>query len=314
MDIIPSSIKQVKELNLFDVLFHIAKHPLPCRCLNVTLEGHEQNTLYETDMFIEQKLRSSGYAVEKEMVPVQPFQPDASVKHGFRKPLPNERWYNAYNLYAKKQGQEKPEELIVLVSHKDTQSWLGIAAGANDNAVGVAANLEIARILSSRASRRSIWFLFCNEEHWPWTSVFAAEQIANSNYNVIAVLNIDGIGGKSITDRKNQRKHNVTRYSTPEGEKLADLIFYINEKYKIGLIQTKYLSDKPNDDDGSFICAGIPTAVMNIGSYPFADPNYHTINDIPENVDFDNLCLSTQLMLAAVLHIDQFGILDGTKY
>ena len=308
MDIIPSSIKQVNELSLSDVLFHIAKHPLPCRCLNVTLEGHEQNTLYETDMFIEQKLRSSGYAVEKEMVPVQPFQPDASVKHGFRKPLPNERWYNAYNLYAKKQGKEKPEELIVLVSHKDTQSWLGIAAGANDNAVGVAANLEIARILSSWASRRSIWFLFCNEEHWPWTSVFAAEQIENSNYKVIAVVNVDSIAGKSAEDKRKNKMVNVTRYVTDEGEKIADLISYLNKKYNIGLVQSKYRLDKPNDDDGSFINAGIPAAVMNIGSYPFAEPAYHTKNDVPENVDLENVRLSTQLMLASILHIDKFGI------
>jgi hypothetical protein len=314
MDIISSSIKQVKEHNLSDVLFHIAKHPLPCRCLNVTLQGHEQNTLYETDMFIEQQLRSSGYVVEKEMVPVQPFQPETSVKHGFRKPLPNEPWYDSYNLYAKKQGQEKPEELIVLVSHKDTQSWLGIAAGANDNAVGVAANLELARILSSYQSRYSIWFLFCNEEHWPWTSVRAAENIASSDYNVVAVLNIDGIGGKSLEDRRSGKMVNVTRYVTKEGERIADLVSYLNAKYKIGLMQTKYRCEKPNDDDGSFINAGIPAAVMNIGSYPFADPNYHTINDIPENVDLDNLWLSTQLMLTAVLHIDQFGILDDTKY
>jgi len=308
MEEISSYLKQVVKQNLVDVLFHIAKDPIPTRCLNITLPGHQKNTLYETDDFIKQKLQSSNYVVEKEMVPVQAFQSDDSVKHGFKKPLPNEPWYDSFNLYAKKHGQKKPEELILLVSHKDTQSWLGIATGAYDNAVGVSANLEIARIISTYPSRRSIWFLFCNEEHWPWTSVRAAESIVKSHYKVVAVLNVDGIGGKSEKDKCNGKMVNVTRYVTKEGEKIANLISYLNDKYKIGLVQTKYQSDKPNDDDGSFINAGIHAAVMNIGSYPFADLAYHTKNDVPENVDLVNVKLATQLILASVLHIDQFGI------
>ena len=301
-------LKQVEKQYLFDVLFHIAKDPIPTRCINVTLPGHKKNTLYEADDFIEQKLQSYDYNIEKESVSIQAFQPDASVKHGFRKPLPDEQLYVGFNIYAKKNGIQNSEELIILISHKDTQSWLGKAPGAYDNGVGVAANLEMARILAGYKSRCSIWFLFCNEEHWPWTSVQAAQKIANSNYKVLAVLNVDGVGGKSVKDKLNGKMVNVTRYVTPEGEKIADLVSFINEKYKIGLVQSKYKSDKPNDDDGSFINAGIPAAVMNIGSYPFANPAYHTKNDVPENVDLENVKLSTQLMLATVLHIDKFGI------
>ncbi len=308
MEKISSYLKQVEKQNLLDVLYYIAKDPIPTRCLNVTLPGHQKNTLYETDDFFKHKLQLYGYDIDKESVSVQAFQPDPSVKHGFRKPLPDEQWYDAFNLYAKKDGDQNPEELIILVSHKDTQSWLGEAPGAYDNAVGVSANLEIARILSTYPSRRSIWFLFCNEEHWPWTSVQAAENIAKSNYKVVAVINVDGIGGKSAEDKRDGKMVNVTRYVTDDGEQIADLISYLNEKCQIGLVQSKYKSDKPNDDDGSFINAGIPAAVMNIGSYPFADPTYHTINDVPENVDPENVKLATQLILASVLHIDQFGI------
>ena len=154
MDIISSYIKMVEKQKLIDVLFHIAKDPIPTRCLNVTLAGHKINTLYEADDFIEQKLQSYGYNVEKEALPVQAFQPDSLVKHGFRKPLPNEQWYDAFNFYAEKQGNQNPEELIILISHKDSQSWLGKAPGAYDNGVGVAANLELARILASYQSCR----------------------------------------------------------------------------------------------------------------------------------------------------------------
>jgi hypothetical protein len=304
MNIIKRIIKQVDQKNLSDNLFHLAQE-FPCRTLNFTREGHQQCTLYEADDFIQGKLESYGYTVEKEAVPVQAFVPDPTVPYGFRKPLPEEPWYAAFNLYSKKTGTKYPGDLIIVLAHKDSQSWLECAAGAYDNAVGTSAVMEIARILANYDSQRSIWFLFCNEEHWQWTSVAAARNIAKLSFNVIAVLNIDSIGGKSRQDILDKKLTNVTRYSTKEGEKLADLMADLNQKYKIGLEQSKYFSTKPNDDDGSFVRAGFPASVLNIGSFPYADSNYHSTNDKPEYVDLLNMKLATQLSLAFLAHLDQ---------
>jgi hypothetical protein len=38
---------------------------------------------------------------------------------------------------------------------------------------------------------------------------------------------------------------NVTRYSSPEGERLADLMARLNERHGLGLRQSKHLSDSP---------------------------------------------------------------------
>lgn len=290
--------------HLSNYLFYLAKER-SCRTLNFTAEGHKKCALYEADDFIQQNLESFGYKMEKEAVPVQAFIPDPSVPHGFRKPLPEEPWYTAYNLYAKKKGTKNPDELIIALAHKDSQSWLKCAPGAYDNAVGTCAVVEIARILANYESQHSIWFLFCNEEHWQWTSVAAAQNIVKLNFNVIAVLNIDSIGGKSREDVSDKRLINVTRYSTREGEKLADLMAQLNQKYHIGLEQSKYFCTQPNDDDGSFVRAGFPASVLNIGSFPYADPNYHTVNDKPEFVDLLNVKLATQLSLAFLIHLDQ---------
>jgi hypothetical protein len=100
---------------------------------------------------------------------------------------------------------------------------------------------------------------------------------------------------------------NVTRYTTPEGEKLADMMAMLNQKYAIGLRQSKYLSDSPGDDDGSFINAGFPWSVLNIGSMPYGDPNYHQEADTPEKVDYENASMTVRLTLAAVLHLDTYG-------
>jgi len=307
MKIIASRIQQVELKNLSAHLLYLAQSPLPSRTLNYTRPGQTQCTLYEADDFIEAHLRYFGYSIKKEKVKVQAFQLDKSVAHGFRKPLPTEPWFDAFNLYAQKVGHSWPEELIIVVAHKDSQSWLTCAAGAHDNAIGTAGLLEIARLLSQYKSQRSIWFIFCNEEHWPWTSVAAAQTVVEAGLKVIAVLNLDGIAGKADSDKSHRRMLNVTRYSTPAGKILGDLIAHVNQKYKIGLIQTQYFCEQPNDDDGSFIKAGIEAAVLNIGSFPYAEPNYHTVADTPEKVDLVNARLTTQLMLATVLHLDFYG-------
>ena len=59
----------------------------------------------------------------------------------------------------------------------------------------------------------------------------------------------------------------------------------------------------PNDDDGSFVNAGIAPSVLLIGSFPYADPNYHTVHDKPSLVDIENVRRSTQLALATVLSL-----------
>lgn len=282
-------------------LFYVANDPLPCRTLNYSLPGHEKCTLYEADDFIVGILNEGGYGIATETVPVQAFVRDPTVAWGFRKPLAHEPWYDAVNIVATKPGPSSSNEVVVIVAHKDSQSWLSCGPGAYDNAVGVVSLLEISRLLRGCDVARTIKFLFCNEEHWPWTSVDAAQRMAESDLDIVAVLNIDSIGGKSSADVEDGRLTSVTRFSTPEGDKLADLIAEVNDAYEIGLEQWKVEAERPNDDDGSFVNAGIAPAVLLIGSYPYADPNYHTLSDTPDKVDIENVRRATQLAAATVL-------------
>ncbi len=45
-------------------------------------------------------------------------------------------------------------------------------------------------------------------------------------------------------------------------------------------------------------------AVANIGSYPYADPNYHLESDTPDLVDIENVAMATRASLAAGLWVD----------
>ena len=285
-------------------VFYLAKDPLPYRKLNFTLPGHEKNTLYEADDYLAGKLESCGYRVEREGVRVQAFRRDKSKpKHAqYSTPMPEDPWYTAYNLYAERKGAARPDEIIVILAHKDSQSWID-SPGANDNAIGTVGVLELARVLGDYPSGRTIRFLFCNEEHRPWTSVTAAQKAKARGDKIIAVFNLDGIGAKPAEEAG--KKTNVTAYTEPAGLRLANLMSAVVDRFDVGLQQRVVKRPGPGDDDGSFVRAGYPAAVVNIGSWPYGDPNYHGEGDIPERCDVPNAAKTVQATLAAVLTLDQ---------
>ena len=300
-------------------LFYLAKDPLPYRKLNFTLPGHDKNTLYEADDYLAGKLESWGYEVQREGVQVQAFSRDTSKpKHAqYSPPVCEDPWYTAYNLYGKKKGSSRPDEIIVTLAHKDSlgTKWRGEAAfqswidspGANDNALGTVGVLEMARVLADYALERTIWFLFCNEEHTPWTSVASAQNAKAREDNIIALFNMDGIGVKPPEQTTAGKKTNVTVYTEPEGKRLAELMCAVNEQYGIGLEQRIEKRPNPAGDDGSFVRAGYPAAVSNAGSRPYGDPNYHTEGDVPELCDVENAAMTVQATVAAIVTLDKEG-------
>jgi hypothetical protein len=302
-DPIPSLLERVDPQQMEARLRYLCEDPLPFRKANYTLPGHTQSTLDEADDYLEAQLRSFGYPVDREAVPIQAYRRDYTKNphHQYSVPLPTDPWYTGHNLYARKPGSSVPEEIIVVCSHKDSQSWID-SPGANDNAVGTVGNLEMARVLAQYPSRRTLWFLFCNEEHHPWTSITAAEGARKRGDKIIAVFNLDGLGRKS--PEQAGVMVNVSAFTEPEGEVLADLMATVNEKYAIGLQQRKVQRPHPNDDDGSFVKAGFPAAIINIGSWPYGDPNYHLETDSAATVDIANAALTVKATLAALVTVD----------
>jgi hypothetical protein len=305
-DSIARTIRRVDEDRLREHIFYLAEDPLPMRKLNLTLSGHEENTLYEADDYLTLQLESCGYTVRREEVPVQAFRCDTSKPkaHQYSQPLEEDPWYAAYNLYAEHPGRTRSQEIILLLAHKDSQSWVD-SPGAYDNAVGTAALLELARIMVLLETQRTIRLLFCNEEHIPWTSVVAAQNARRRGDDLVAIFNLDGLGGKSQQDIDAGIKTNVTMYTVDEGKALAELMAEVIRVYGISLHQRVVRREGPGDDDGSFIKAGFGRAVINIGSFPFADPEYHREGDVAERVDSENVCLAAQATLAAVLELDR---------
>ena len=298
-------LKQVSAERIRRDLFHLTRDPLPFRKVNFTRPGQAVNSLAEAYQFIRSQLESAGYAVATTTYRVQAFLCDNTqqLHHWYSTPDPADPWYDASNLEVTRPGCSRPEEIIQLISHKDSMSWID-SPGAHDNAVGTVANMELARVLATCNLKRSVRILFCNEEHVPWTSRFAAEAAAARGDKIIAVLNVDSLDGKSDQDMAAGKMMHVVGYSTDEGRALAGFVAACAARHKIGL-DVQIIEKQPvNDDDGMFINVGFRTTVMNLGSWPYADAEYHLAGDVPERVNIENVVRSTQLLLATILDID----------
>lgn len=289
-------------------LFHLCRDPFPFRKVNYTRPGQSVDSLAEVDNFICSQLDSAGYEVTSTTYRVQAFRCDNTkpLHHWYAKPNPDDPWYDAANIEVTHPGRENPEEIIQLISHKDSMSWID-SPGAHDNAAGTVANLELARVLAMCASKRSVRILFCNEEHVPWTSRHAAEAAAARGDDIIAVLNVDSLDGKSDEDVAAGKLTHAVTYSTDEGRPLAEFIASCAARYNMGLDTRVVCKERVNDDDGMFINAGYRRTVHNVGSWPYADSQYHLPGDVPERVNIENMVGSTQLLLAAILEIDARG-------
>ena len=131
-------------------LFYLAKDPLPYRKLNFTLPGHEKNTLYEADDYLAGRLESWGYRVEREGVRVQAFRRDttqAEARAVLAGPCPKIPGTRPTISTPRRGAARVPNEIIVVLAHKDSQSWID-SPGANDNAIGTVGVLEMACVLA----------------------------------------------------------------------------------------------------------------------------------------------------------------------
>ena len=299
------AIARVSQDRIRRDLFHLSRDPLPFRKVNYTRPGATRNTLDETDEYLRAQVEAAGMVVRVTRYRVQAFRCDRTkpLHHWYSPPAPSDPYHEAANLEVTLRGGERPEEIIQLVSHKDSMSWID-SPGAHDNAVGTVANLELIRVLASVPHRRTVRVLFCNEEHTPWTSRFAAEEAAARGDRIVAVLNQDSLDGKPDIEAARGELTHVVAWSTEEGRELAELVAGCARRHAIPLDVHVAWKERVNDDDGMYINAGFRRTVMNIGSWPYGDDQYHLAGDTPDRVNLENLTASTRLVLAAVLELD----------
>ena len=253
-------------------------------------DGHGQAVLYITQVL--QSYEATAAATRISYVPHGPHQPQnvlVTYGRGAREIVLGAHYDSIADRTAGWRAQEDP------------------APGANDNATGAAALLEIARILAAeeRAGRlrESVTLAFFDEEE---VGMQGSRAWVRARAGTSLVINLDMVGFSA----PGKQKLDVVRYGN-SGD-LLDRARAANERYGLGLQLVDRLL--PADlrtwvDSTPFAMAGIP-AITLTESYgqPGIDypgyPAFHRVTDTPDQIDNPpQWKAATQLVLAMALEL-----------
>lgn len=222
---------------------------------------------------------------------------------------PDERT-SQYNIVGAISGTDLNAGAIIVGAHYDSigtprDSGTAYAPGANDNGSGVAAVLEMARIMSASQYKATIMFvLFSAEEVQRQGSIAFARWIADDNVHVTGMINLDTIG--NIHDFNGNREDRYLRvYSEGPNDssvsrRLAREANFLGHNYELAIdLQVMDAVDRENryGDHQSFSDLGYP-AIRFINAFEEkrnADPT-----DTIEFIEPNYLRRSTQAALALV--------------
>ncbi len=198
--------------------------------------------------------------------------------------------YSMRNVLVKIEGKKK-DEIVVIGAHYDHLGYDPmldgdkIYNGADDNASGVTAVLQIARafLATGQQPERTTYFAFWDGEEKGLLGSRYFAQVFPDMGKIKGYLNFDMIGRNN---NEQHPKHVVYFYteSTPTfGEWLKSDV----EKYQLQLEPNYRPWDKPvgGSDNGTFAKAGIPIMWYHTDGHP----DYHMPGDEPQKLNWDKL-------------------------
>jgi Peptidase family M28 len=219
--------------------------------------------------------------------------------------------YHLKNIVCDKKGLAA-DNLIIISAHYDSRMQdinytNGRAPGADDNASGVSAILELARILSQIDLKNNIQFvLFSGEEQGQWGSKNYVKYLHDNNIKIDLVINADMIGYPS----QGSNKVNI-EYDWGNKVPTNDISSYIVGIFmkQIALEYAKLnatLTILSNSDYRPFEALGYTVIGVHDGGAE-QNPNYHSTSDTPDTLDLKYLTSITKLLLATILELDEFS-------
>lgn len=211
-----------------------------------------------------------------------------------------------------------PTGWVLISAHYDsvanrTPGWRPAqdpAPGADDNATGAAALLELARVLSfwrvGGYLRSRIVLAFFDGEELFFKGSGAYVASLPKPYPYKAAINLDMVGFNPVADRLD-----LLWYTTASAG-LRDRVIRANETYRIGVtpLNAQFAADGSTIMDAApFGLAGIPSIAL-CQRYGENDPTFpgnytfHTVNDTPDKITNKRLWLkAAKLTLATALEL-----------
>ena len=227
--------------------------------------------------------------------------------------IDQETSYNLKNIICNKEGSMangNSNPLILISAHYDNRmqnisQTNARAPGADDNASGVAAILELARILSRVNLKNNIQFvLFSGEEQGQWGSTVYAKHLQANDTRFNAVVNLDMIGYPPDGLNKVTIEYDLGNKITTND------IYSRNTAHFIENIASEYtnlettLRTLGKTDLVPFEATGNIVIGLHDGGSEL-NPNYHNVSDTPSTLDIEYLASVTKLALATILNLDE---------
>ncbi len=218
-----------------------------------------------------------------------------------------------YNVEAKIIGTLYPDEELIVMGHHDNVQLDSdpeiYTPGADDNASGTVAALEIARVLMQMnyQPERTIIFLTTAAEELMYFgdagSRHYAYEAADSGKNIWGVINNDMIA-------YDNGSNNITLSNVIGSEEITGVAEMITETYT----NLNPMVDYPNPSSGAdlqpFIEVGYHGVYLMESVF---NPYYHTELDLVANVDLDYLTEAIKISCGTVLYTDiTVGINDNS--
>jgi hypothetical protein len=208
------------------------------------------------------------------------------------------------NIEVEVRGVGRPEEIVIVGAHYD--SALG-APGANDNASGVAALLELAHLFEGRKFQRTLRLVAFTNEELPffWTDEMGsrvyARRCAERGENVVGALVLETIGCYS-DEPGSQRYPLLLGFFYPDrgdfiafvgNTKSRNLVHRCIRAFRAaarfpseGIAAPAFVPYAASSDHSSFAEQGYQ-ALMLTDTAPYRYTHYHEPTDTPDKVDFE---------------------------
>lgn len=209
------------------------------------------------------------------------------------------------NVIAEQSGEKEGEAArpLLLIAHYDSlgeRNLKGIsnpqipAYGANDNGVGLAGLMEVARLLSSYRFKQPVRYIAFGAEE---QGMLGSQHYASNHLkatSLTAVINIDSFGYNPGAD-----DWVVLTYDHNSGA-IKDALVAYEKKYNLGLrLEVRQGEAFFRSDDYYFSELGYNSVALT-DSFALQSPNNHTQNDTLQNVNFKTARKVVQLALAAL--------------
>ena len=202
--------------------------------------------------------------------------------------------YHALNVVGEIPGRDSSKVYLVL-GHFDSINDAGgpDAPGADDNATGVAAMLELARILSGYQLAHPVRFLATNAEEVgiQGAPAFAAHAV-DEGVQIAGAFNVDAVGSAANGQL-------LILNADDNSIWLEDILVDMNDRFGLG--QELRVRQNPAivADDNSLRSYGFPTVLLAREMYGWS-ALHHTPDDVIGTVDLDNVRSTTQLVALAL--------------